>query len=291
MIGKHFAFRELNFDDAYQIQLQDKLGYSYPLQNIDYNLQERTQVSLNENYHGGLLSATLYGVRYFDFEGVAIGLEKEQRGQVLHLLKSQLSIEANPQKNPYYSLFWKTDDDRAVFCKVKVSKSISFKNALGDIRMLYDFQLASPSEKYYGTELKRVDKILWSAGGTSLSTGLGVALGGYGAEISVENRGNRQAPIRLEVKGRCTNLKILNLTNGQKFRVEAITEDFVYDNQNLNFEPNKELVVEDKGVNIKPLRSTGGQIYLEPWYNRLVVLTDNPGEKASIQLFYRDTYS
>ena len=83
-----------------------------------------------------------------------------------------------------------------------------------------------------------------------------MTLGGYGGEIVVENRGNWQAAIRLEVKGKCTNLKILNLTNTQKFRVEAITEDFVYDNQNGDFLPNKELVVEDKGINIKPKRST-----------------------------------
>lgn len=291
MIGKNFRFKELNFADEVQIHLQREQGYSYPLQNVDYNIQERTQISLNESYHGGLISSTLYGVRYFDFEGVGLGMEKEQRGKVYQLLRTQLNIEANPQKNAYHHLFWLTDDDRAVFCKVKVTKAVDFKNALWEIRMPYEFQLASPSEKYYGVELKTVEKQLWSAGGTSLSTGLGVALWGYGGEIVVENRGNRQAPIRLEVKGKCTNLKILNLTNTQKFRVEAITEDFVYDNQNGDFLPNKELVVEDKGINIKPKRSTWGQIFLEPWVNRLVVLTDNPSERAEIRLLYRDTYA
>lgn len=291
MIGKNFRFKELNFADEVQIQLQREQGYSYPLQNVDYNIQERTQISLNESYHGGLISSTLFGVRYFDFEGIAIGLEKEQRGKVHQLLRTQLNIEANPQKNPYYHLFWMTDDNRPVFCKAKVTKAVDFKNALWDIRMPYDFQLASPSEKFYGVELKVVEKQLGSAGGTALGTTLGTALGGYGGEIVVENRGNRQAPIRIEVKGKCTNLKILNLTNSQKFRVEAITEDFVYDNQNLDFLPNKELVVEDKGVNIKPLRSTGGQIFLEPWFNRLVVLSDDPSERANIKLLYRDTYA
>lgn len=291
MIWKNFKFKDLNFSDEVQIQLQQEQNYSYPLQNVDYKLQERTQTFLNENYHGGLLSSTLFGVRYFDFEGIAIGLEKEQRGIVHQLLRTQLNIEANPQKNPYYNLFWLTDDNRPVFCKAKVTKAVDFKNALGDIRMPYDFQLASPSEKFYGVELKVLEKQLGSAGGTTLGTTLGTALGGYGGEIVVENKGNRQAPIRLEVKGKCTNLKILNLTNSQKFRVEAITEDFLYDNQNLDFLPNKELVVEDKGKNIKPLRSTGGQIFLEPWFNRLVVLTDDPSERATIKLYYRDTYT
>ena len=168
---------------------------------------------------------------------------------------------------------------------------MDFKNTLWDIRMPYDFQLASPSEKFYGVELKVLEKQLGSAGGTALSTPLWTALGGYGGEIVVENRGNRQAPIRLEIKGKCTNPKILNLTNSQKFRVEAITENFVYDNQNLDFLPNKELIVEDGEKNIKPLRSTGWQIFLEPWFNRLVVLTDNPSERANIKLYYRDTYS
>ena len=291
MIWKNFKFKDLNFSDEVQIQLQQEQNYSYPLQNVDYKLQERTQTFLNENYHGGLLSSTLFGVRYFDFEGIAIGLEKEQRGIVHQLLRTQLNIEANPQKNPYYNLFWLTDDNRPVFCKAKVTKAVDFKNALWDIRMPYDFQLASPSEKFYGVELKVLEKQLGSAGGTALSTPLWTALGGYGGEIVLENKGNRQAPIRLEVKGKCTNLKILNLTNSQKFRVEAITENFVYDNQNLDFLPNKELIVEDGEKNIKPLRSTGGQIFLEPWFNRIVVLTDDPSERANIKLYYRDTYS
>lgn len=168
MIGKQFRYKELDFTDELQRQLMDSKGYCYPLQNISYNLQERTQISLNENYHGGLLSSTLYGVRYFDFEGVAVGMDKEHRGLVTHLLRSQINLEANPQKNPYYHLFWLSDDGRPVFCKAKVTKAIELKNALGDIRMPYTFQLASPSEKYYGIELKEVTKRLGSAGGTSL---------------------------------------------------------------------------------------------------------------------------
>ena len=93
MIGKNFRFKELNFADDVQIQLQREQGYSYPLQNVDYNIQERTQISLNESYHGGLISSTLYGVRYFDFEGVGLGMEKEQRGKVYQLLRTQLNIE------------------------------------------------------------------------------------------------------------------------------------------------------------------------------------------------------
>jgi len=38
--------------------------------------------------------------------------------------------------------------------------------------MPYDFQLASPSEKFYGVEIKVLEKQLGSAGGTALSTPL-----------------------------------------------------------------------------------------------------------------------
>lgn len=291
MIGQSFRYKTLDFTDAVQHRLQATQGYSYPLQDIEYQLANRTQTILNENYHWGLLSQTLYGVRYFNFEGIALWLDKQARGIVHHLLRTALTIEANPQKNPYYSLFWKTDDGRDVFCKAKVTESITFKNALGDLRMPYEFQLASPSEKYYGIQLHSVEKHLWSSGGTTLSTSLGVALGGYGGEIVIENKGNRQAPVRIQIQGKCTNPKIINLTNSQKFRLEAITSDLVYDNQNLDFAPNKELVVEDKKINIKNKRSTGGHIYLESWYNRLVVLTDDPNERATITVLYRDTYA
>ena len=290
MIWKAYQFKTLDFTDARQCELMQASEYAYPLQKVDTELWEHTQTSLNENYHGGLLSKTLLGVRYFNFEGIAVGMEKELRGTVQNLLRKELQVEANPQNNPYYNLYWQMDDGTPVFCRVKVTKPVSFTNNLGDIQLPYKFQLASPSEKYYGVDLHVVKKQLGNAGGTTLATWLGVALGGYGKEILVENKGNRQAPIKIEVLGYCTNLKLLNLTNKQKFRVEAITTEFVYDNTNSDFDPNKELVVEDKKQNIKPKRSTGNQIFFEPWWNRLVVITDNPAEKAEVILSYRDTY-
>ena len=290
MLWKAYQFKTLNFTDAVQCESIQTKEYAYPLQKVDTELWEHTQTFLNENYHGGLLSKTLLGIRYFNFEGIAVGMEKELRGAVQKLLRKELQVEANPQNNPYYNLYWQMDDGTPVFCKAKVTKPISFTNNLADIQIPYKFQLASPSEKFYGVDLHTVKKVLGVVGGTPLATGLGVALGDYGREIVVENKGDWQAPIRFEVLGNCTNLKLLNLTNKQKFRVEAITTEFVYDNTNPDFEPNKELIVEDKKQNIKPKRSTGNQIFLEPWRNRLVVLTDNPTEEAEVLLSYRDTY-
>ena len=38
MIWKNFKFKDLNFSDEVQIQLQQEQNYSYPLQNVDYKL-------------------------------------------------------------------------------------------------------------------------------------------------------------------------------------------------------------------------------------------------------------
>ena len=62
------------------------------------------------------------------------------------------------------------DDGIPVFCRVKVTKPVSFTNNLGDIQLPYKFQLASPSEKYYGVDLHVVKKQLGNAGGTTLAT-------------------------------------------------------------------------------------------------------------------------
>lgn len=51
MIGQSFRYKTLDFTDAVQHRLQATQGYSYPLQDIEYQLANRTQTILNENYH------------------------------------------------------------------------------------------------------------------------------------------------------------------------------------------------------------------------------------------------
>jgi hypothetical protein len=62
------------------------------LQSAKDDLKSRTNEFINSNYHGGILSHSLYGVRYINFSGFGNCLNTEIRGKVLEVLKKNLSL-------------------------------------------------------------------------------------------------------------------------------------------------------------------------------------------------------
>lgn len=72
MLGKNRKYKELDFSDQHQRALQKEYGRSYALQEKHDDLASRTEEYTNANYHGGILSHSLYGVRYLNFAGVGI---------------------------------------------------------------------------------------------------------------------------------------------------------------------------------------------------------------------------
>lgn len=291
MLWKSRKFKDLIFDDKFQTKQQQELGYSYIIQSYTSDLATRTQDQLNANYHGGVLSNALYGIRFFNFMWVAIGRTKEHRGKVLEILQRNLSIEPWVNKNPYYDLSRFTDDNKKRTCKVMVSQSITKQHELEDYKFEYNFQLACPSEKIYGTVTKSEQIAKWFIGWVPLSTPLSTAIGSFGGGKEIENEGNRNAPVKIQIIGKCTNPKIYNVTTGQTLRISAITQNLIYDNRNLYFEEGKDWILKDLEIDITSKRKTGKDIYLAPWHNRIVVITDIPEEEPQIFITWRDTFN
>ena len=292
MLWKKFKFKTLDFTDSVQRASQQANGYSYTLQDKDDDINVKTEIVENSNYHGGVASHTLAWLRYFNFAGVAIGLDKTKRWTVRALLQASINIKPDVNANEYFDLFWDTDDDEARTCKVKVSRPVTKQsNELWSPLIPYSFQLLSPSEKIYAPTRKSAQFSLGILWWFPIPYTLPHPISGYGGYVTLNNEWNRHAPIQLQIVGKCTNPKIINITNGQKYRLNAVTNNLVYDNLNLDFDPTKLLVVEDMWQNVKNLRLSGGQIFLEPGINNLVVLSDDPSETPQIFIKYRDTFN
>ncbi|MDR3168723.1 MAG: hypothetical protein LBU27_03025 [Candidatus Peribacteria bacterium] len=128
------------------------MHYSFPLQKVNDDLKSRTDEFINANYHGGILSHSLYGVRYINFSGAGDCLTTETRGIVLEILKKNLSLAPGTDDNEYFDLFRETGDGKPRTCKAKVSQAITAEHDVTALKFGYSFQLACPSEKVYGLE-------------------------------------------------------------------------------------------------------------------------------------------
>lgn len=291
MLWKNFRFKNLNFWGSYQKNLWENLKYCYILQERSDDMNINTSVIENSNYHGGMVSHTILWVRYFNFTGVVVWRTKQQRWIAWELLQKNIVVQPNVNWNEYYDLFFEDDNGVEKTCKVKVSKPITLlSNDINDSKITFSFQLTSPSEKIYGRSRKNYEFWLWYLGGNTIPFTIPYIISWYAGYISLNNEWNWYAPFEIKIVWKCTNPRIINITNWQKYRLEYVSSNMVYStlNQDFNIDP---LVVEDLGINIKKYRASWSKIYLEPGENKLVVLSDDPTENPQIFLKFRDSFS
>lgn len=291
MLWKNRKYKGLDFSDATQRTLQRELWYSFPLQEKSDSLASRTDEWTHSNYHWGQLSRSLYGVRYLNFAGVGIGKSKEERAKVLRLLQEKLSLTHGIGNLEYFDLYRETDDGQARTCKAKISQALETKHQLNSYKFDYTFQLACPSEKIYGIETKVATLargFLWGAG---LEMGLEDAIGSFAGGGIVINEGNRYAPLKIQIIGKCTNPKLYNATTGEVIRLVLQSQNLIFDNRNLNFKEGKNWILEDGGENVSSKRATGKDLYLAPGENHIVVITDDPEENPEVIITRRDTFN
>mgnify|MGYP001690260039 CR=1 FL=1 len=291
MLGKNRKYKNLDFSDVFQKKHQKENGRSYPLQDKYDDMISRTEEFANANYHGGILSHSLYGIRYINFLGVGIGVSKEERAKVLRVLQEELSLPHGNGNQEYFDLFRETDDGGKRTCKAKISQALSTRHQLWNYKFDYTFQLACPSEKIYGleTRIKRMSRGF--LGGVPLGSPLATEIWSFGGVEIVTNEGNRYAPIRIQLIWTCTNPKIINLTTGEIIRIQAVTQNLIFDNRNIDFSQARAWKLEDLGQDISAKRLTGKDLYLSPGKNKIVITTDIPEENPEIILTRRDTFN
>jgi len=292
MIGKNFIYKWYDFsDEAQEIKLNTE-WYWIILQDVNRNLSLRTNTTDRANFHWWYASETLAWPRLYTITGKIVGQTKALRDKGWQELVTIIKPEGNPNivNRGFYPLQFKDDwwQDLVAYCKV-----YSMPNATNDLDnpvIDFTFELFSETERIYWTETKVVSGKKAFISWITLPTTLPTVLGTYWWTIIVENKGNWIAPMKIQVVGKSTGLKLINTTNGNKYRLNWETSNFVIDNRNLNNNPIENLIVTDNGVNIKSRRNSGADIFLNPWINHIAVLTSDTTEDPNITITFRDTY-
>lgn len=291
MIWKNFVYKWLDFTDQVQQTKLTNSGYCYILQDVIKNVPLRTQTSDKANFHWWYSSETLAGQRLFTFVGKVVWLDKDKRHQARRELMLALVPEWNPNiiNRGFYELLRQDDwgNNRLAYCKVYWMPEPT--NDLDSPVIDFRFELLSETERiYWDQHIVQWHKAIH--GWITLSTTLPETFGSYVWAIPITNNWDWIAPTKIQIVGKCTNPKIINTRNGNKYRINWETNNLVLDNRNLNNNPLETFIVTDNWVNIKEKRHSGADIFLEAWLNSIAVLTDDPTENPVITITYRDTF-
>ena len=292
MIWKARRYKGLDFTDSIQVASQVSNWFSYIIQNAEYWVNLRTQSTERANYHGWYSSNTLAWPRLFTFTWKVIGTKKQDRHNWLSLLTNAIKPEWNPDttNRGFYDLQRQDDWWNERTCKAKVYSMVKPTNWLDDPIIEYNFELYSETEKVYSPTVQTITWNLASFGGMTLSTTLPTTSWNYTWAIPLTNAGNRYAPLKIQIVWTCTNPQIINVTNGNKYRINWITTNLILDNRNLTNDPTQLFIVSDSGTNIKSQRRSWADIFLDPWLNKIAIITDNPNETATVYITFRNTY-
>lgn len=292
MIGKKFRYKGLDFSDNVQNISQQTSWYSYIIQDNVRNISTKTTIFDNANSHWWYSWEALAWPRLFSFTGKVIGTNKTNRDIAWDLLVSNIKPEwtLNALTRGFYDLNFQDDwgNERTVKCKVYWVPEPT--NWLGSPVIDFTFELLWESEKIYWVTTYTITGTRAFFGWITLPTTLPIWMGGYAWAIPITNAWNWIAPCKIQIIWQATNPKIINITNGNKYRLDLVTTNLILDNRNLNINPLETFIVTDNWVNVKEFRNSWADISLEAWLNYIAILTDDPTETPVVKITYRDTY-
>jgi hypothetical protein len=236
MLGKAYRYKWLDFTDLIQHNLYQSDWYSYLLQDVIKNTTTRTDVINKANFHWWFSTETLINPRLITFTGKCIWLTKEKRHLAWDRLVSEIQPEWNPniQNRGFYPLYFQDDNGTEKILYAKVYNPPTATNWLSDPIIEYTFELLCESEKIYWLNDKIETWNLWYFWWFTLPATLPDTLWWFVWIIEVENEWNWIAPCKIQVIWNCTNPKIFNLTNNQKYRLWWTTQNLILDNRNIN---------------------------------------------------------
>ena len=292
MIGYNRQYKSLDFSDTTQETSIRTNWYGIVLQDEVHTATLRTDTYDRANYHGGYSSESLLSPRVFTFTGKIVGNTKALRHTARNSLVSKIQPEANPWSlgRGFYDLTFLDDWGNARRVSAKVFKMPEPSNDLDSPVIDFTFDLLSENEKIFWETLQTVTWWIWFVGGFTLPVTLPATLTWYAGYMTCTNNGNWASPVKISVVGNVTNPKILNITNWNKYRLTKTTTNLVFDNQNLNNDPTKSLVVTDAGTDIREYRNSGAGIYLNTGANNLVVIADSYTGTPVVTVNFYDSY-
>ncbi len=292
MIGKNRKFRSLDFTESTQKTSQQTNWYSVVVQNVNMQTGLRTDINERANYHGSYSSETLANGRTFSFDCIAIWETKSKRATIRNTIVSTLQPPGNPwvTNRWFYKLYFQDDAGNDKYARCKVLNLPDPQNWLDDPLISFTFSLYCETEKIYWNTLKTASGGIATVWGTTFSTTFPTTFTWYAWTISCNNEWNWDAPMKVSVIGTVENPKIINVTNGQKYRIDKTTTNLILDNRNEDNNPKENLIVTDAWVNIKWYRDSWASVFLEQWINKIAVLADSYSAGTTVDITFRDTY-
>ena len=289
MLTSNRSYKWITFN-CNDIALYDTLGYVFLLEEENHDTILRTDIFDRATFHGGYSSETLASGRLFEFSGRILAKDATARETAMRLLVGQIQPEWNPniQGRWFYNL--ERDDDLLIRRSVqaKVYEAPQIDKDLKKQKIKFTFKLLAENETIFSKITKTVTWWIGIAWGFTLPTPIPEYLSWYAWFITLNNEWNRQTPIKVRVQGTVINPKIINLTNQYNYKIANNTLDLIVDNTNPSNSPSQRLIVTDSLVNITQYRTQWGWIYLSPWINHLIVLSDVYPSDAVVTITFRD---
>lgn len=289
MLTSNRSYKWITFNCS-DVALYDTLGYVFLLEEENHDTILRTDIFDRATFHWWYSSETLASGRIFEFSGRILAKNQTARETAMRLLIWQIQPEWNPniQGRWFYSL--ERDDDLWVRREVqaKVYEAPKISKDLKKQEIQFTFKLLAENETIFSKLLKTETWGIGIAWGFTLPTPIPTYLSWYTWFITLNNEGNRQTPIKIRIQGSVVNPKIINLTNQYNYKILTNTVDLLVDNTNPSNNPSQRLVVTNSWVNITQYRTQGGGIYLSPWINHLIVLSDVYPSTATVTVSFKD---
>lgn len=205
-------------------------------------------------------------------------------------LRKNIAVQWNPMSNPYFDLSRWTRYNEQRTCKAKVYSTIDIKHNWLEPTAEFSFDLYCPDPNYYHPTLRTATGSKGTVWGTNLDNYLpNPSITSYTGAISVNNQGNFMWPCKINVAGTGQNVIIYNLTNGYKTKVTWTTYNLTVDTTDTST-IDKQIQVLEWSNDIRNRIVYGLGIYLDPWINNIVVLSDDPSN-LTVTIQRRDTYS
>lgn len=291
MIWKNYKYKWIDFSESLQKLSKENNWYYLMLTSDLHTTALNTTITDRANYHGGYTSETLAWPRLYTFEWQIYGSNQVNRSIAWNQLIAAIQPEWNPADRWFYDLEYEDWEGtkKAVKAKVFSAPEEIPSNKPCDVTFNFRFELQVETEKIDWDTLTTVSWWVWIIWWVPFATTFPNTFTWYGWAITCTNNWNRTAPVKIAVIWSIVNPKIINLTNGEKYRITKTTTNLIFDNRNVDNDPTKRLIVTDAGVDIRWYRSSWASIFLDPWVNQLVIIWDSYDPATVVNISFKDS--
>ena len=275
MIEHNIHYRGVSLSDSQA--KSNKLAIT----NMQKQLNIRTWVVNNQNTHGGNVGASLWSTRLFTISWTIFGATKAD------LQVGQQKLSEILRLDGFHTLRWDDDGWNTFKTQAQVYRMPRFSSSVNTNIITFTFELISETAEYISLNSTTISGGVGLMWGTTLWTTLWVELSWLVWAVNITNSWDFRALVDININWAVTNPSIRNLTTNKYYKLNRATTKLNYKNTSYP------ITVTDDSENVRANRSTWStSVVLEPWVNRLVLLSDNYNidNNITLSIVYNNTY-